>query len=110
VALRPHVVLDGFSRLLQGAARLAARRGVWMSLGSREVAGAERGRVLRALSLSSGLGMFLMASAANLLMAYLSLEFVSLTSYVLTGFRGTTALGRGGAQVPHLRRRARRAR
>ena len=27
-----------------------------------------------------------MASAANLLMAYLSLEFVSLTSYVLTGF------------------------
>ena len=30
--------------------------------------------------------MFFMASAANLLMAYLSLEFVSLTSYVLTGF------------------------
>ena len=29
--------------------------------------------------------MFLMASAANLLMAYLALEFVSLTSYVLTG-------------------------
>ena len=30
--------------------------------------------------------MFLMAEAANLLMAYLSLEFVSLTSYILTGF------------------------
>ena len=30
--------------------------------------------------------MFLMAAAANLLMAYLALEFVSLTSYVLTGF------------------------
>jgi len=30
--------------------------------------------------------MFLMASAGNLLMAYLALEFVSLTSYVLTGF------------------------
>jgi NADH-quinone oxidoreductase subunit N len=30
--------------------------------------------------------MFLMASAGTLLMAYLSLEFVSLTSYVLTGF------------------------
>ena len=27
-----------------------------------------------------------MASAQNLLMAYLSLELVSLTSYVLTGF------------------------
>ena len=30
--------------------------------------------------------MFLMAESANLLMAYLSLEFVSLTSYILTGF------------------------
>ena len=30
--------------------------------------------------------MLLMASAGNLLMAYLALEFVSLTSYVLTGF------------------------
>ena len=36
--------------------------------------------------LAGTLGMFLMASASNLLMAYLSLEFVSLTSYVLTGF------------------------
>src|SRR5262249_835919 len=33
-----------------------------------------------------GLGGFLMASAGTLLMAYLSLEFVSLVSYVLTGF------------------------
>src|SRR5260370_2817522 len=30
--------------------------------------------------------MFLMAESANLLMAYLALEFVSLTSYILTGF------------------------
>src|SRR5437763_9334709 len=30
--------------------------------------------------------MYFMASASNLLMAYLSLEFVSLTSYVLTGY------------------------
>ena len=30
--------------------------------------------------------MFLMAESVNLLMAYLALEFVSLTSYVLTGF------------------------
>ncbi|HUN57901.1 MAG TPA: NADH-quinone oxidoreductase subunit N, partial [Candidatus Binataceae bacterium] len=35
--------------------------------------------------LASTLGMFLMATSANLLMAYLSLEFVSLTSYILTG-------------------------
>src|SRR5574337_604988 len=36
--------------------------------------------------------MFFMASSSNLLMAYLSLELVSLTSYVLTGF------------LPHSRR------
>ena len=40
-----------------------------------------------ALLLALCLGMFLMASAADLLMAYLSLEMVSLISYVLTGFR-----------------------
>jgi NADH-quinone oxidoreductase subunit N len=38
------------------------------------------------LLLAATVGMFYMASAANLLMAYLALEFVSLTSYVLTGF------------------------
>ena len=39
-------------------------------------------------------------------MAYLSLEFVSLTSYVLTGLAAPQPpLGRGGAQVPDLRRR-----
>ncbi len=38
------------------------------------------------LVLAAPLGMFFMASATNLLMAYLSLEFVSLTSYVLTGY------------------------
>jgi NADH-quinone oxidoreductase subunit N len=40
-----------------------------------------------ALLLALCLGMFLMASAADLLMAYLSLETVSLISYILTGFR-----------------------
>jgi len=36
--------------------------------------------------LTCALGMFFMASSSNLLTAYLSLELVSLTSYVLTGF------------------------
>ncbi|MEW5910296.1 MAG: NADH-quinone oxidoreductase subunit N [Thermodesulfobacteriota bacterium] len=36
--------------------------------------------------LSLVLGMFLLVSSFNLLMIYLSLEFVSITSYVLTGF------------------------
>jgi NADH-quinone oxidoreductase subunit N len=80
------LVLDDFSvffKVLLGLALLAA---VWMSLGSREVRGRPNEGEYFALLLASGLGMFLMAAAANLLMAYLALEFVSLTSYVLTGF------------------------
>ena len=80
------IVLDGFAvffKVLLGLALLAV---VWMSLGSREVRGQPNEGEYHALLLASGLGMFLMASAGTLLMAYLSLEFVSLTSYVLTGF------------------------
>ena len=80
------VVLDGFStffKVLLGLALLAA---VLMSLRSREVRGQPNEGEYYTLLLASGLGMFLMASAGTLLMAYLSLEFVSLTSYVLTGF------------------------
>jgi NADH-quinone oxidoreductase subunit N len=80
------IVLDGFSvffKFLLGAALVAA---VLMSMGSREVRRRPNEGEYYALLLSSGLAMFLMASAGNLLMAYLSLEFVSLMSYVLTGF------------------------
>jgi len=80
------IVHDGFAvyfKVLLGLALLAV---VWMSLGSREVRGQPNEGEYYALLLSSGLGMLLMASAGTLLMAYLSLEFVSLTSYVLTGF------------------------
>jgi NADH-quinone oxidoreductase subunit N len=80
------IVLDGFAvffKVLLGLALLAV---VWMSFGSREVRGQPNEGEYHALLLASGLGMFLMASAGTLLMAYLSLEFVSLTSYVLTGF------------------------
>ncbi|HJQ84876.1 MAG TPA: NADH-quinone oxidoreductase subunit N [Candidatus Binatia bacterium] len=80
------IVLDAFSvffKVLLGLALLAV---VWMSLGSREVRAQPNEGEYYALLLSSGLAMFLMASAGTLLMAYLSLEFVSLASYVLTGF------------------------
>src|SRR5439155_21362637 len=80
------IVLDAFSvffKVLLGLALLAV---VWMSLASREVRGQPNEGEYYTLLLSSGLAMFLMASAGTLLMAYLSLEFVSLTSYVLTGF------------------------
>jgi len=78
------LVLDAFSvffKLLLGLSLLAA---VWMSLRSPEVRGRPNEGEYFTILLASGLGMFLMASAANLLMAYLALEFVSLSSYVLT--------------------------
>ena len=81
------IVLDGFSvffKILLGLALLAV---VWMSLASREVRGQPNEGEYYALLLASALGMFLMASAGTLLMAYLSLEFVSLLSYVLAGFK-----------------------
>ena len=81
------LVHDGFAtffKILLGLSLLAA---VLMSRGSREVAGQPNEGEYYTLLLSSGLGMFLMAGASSLLMAYLSLEFVSLTSYVLTGFQ-----------------------
>jgi NADH-quinone oxidoreductase subunit N len=80
------VVLDAFAvffKILLGLSLVAA---IVMSLGSREVAGRPNEGEYYTLLVASGLGMLLMASAGNLLMAYLSLEFVSLTSYVLTGF------------------------
>src|SRR5262245_10127287 len=80
------LVFDGFTvffTVLLGLALLAV---VWMSMASREVRGQPSEGEYYTLLLSSGLAMLLMASAGTLLMAYLALEFVSLTSYVLTGF------------------------
>jgi NADH-quinone oxidoreductase subunit N len=62
-----------------------------MSLGSKEIDQVHQGEYYTLL-LTCGLGMIFMAASSNLLTAYLSLELVSLTSYVLTGF------------LPHSRR------
>jgi NADH-quinone oxidoreductase subunit N len=78
------LVFDSFALFFRALLALAALVAVWMSIGSREVAGCDQGEYY-AILLASALGMFLMASASNLLVAYLSLEFVSLTSYILTG-------------------------
>jgi NADH-quinone oxidoreductase subunit N len=80
------VVLDAFAVFFKVLLNLALVAAILMSLTSREVAGRPNEGEYYTLLVSSGLGMLLMASAGNLLMAYLSLEFVSLTSYVLTGF------------------------
>src|SRR5262249_23234854 len=78
-------VVDGFALYFKLLISLAAVGTIWMSLGSREVRTANQGEYY-ALLLASTLGMLFMSSATNLLMAYLSLEFVSLTSYVLSGY------------------------
>jgi len=79
------VIVDDFAVFFKVIFCLAAFATVWMSLGSNEVRGPNEGEYY-GLVLASTVGMLYMASAANLLMAYLSLEFVSLTSYVLTGY------------------------
>jgi len=79
------MVLDNFAIFFKVVLALSAVGAVWMSLGSKEVNGPNQGEYYGIL-LASTLGMFFMASAVNLLTAYLALEFVSLTSYVLTGY------------------------
>jgi len=78
------VVHDQFAVFFKVVFALATLATIWMSLSSKEVQRTYQGEYYGIL-LSSALGMYFMASATNLLMAYLSLEFVSLTSYVLTG-------------------------
>jgi NADH-quinone oxidoreductase subunit N len=79
------IVQDPFAIFFKALFALSAMAAVWMSLGSKEITGANQGEYY-GLLISSTLGMYFMATAANLLMAYLSLEFVSLTSYALTGY------------------------
>jgi len=79
------VVLDEFGLYFQLLVLLSSFATIWMSLGSREVRRTNQGEYW-AILLASTLGMAFMATANNLLMAYLSLEFVSLTSYVLAGY------------------------
>ncbi len=79
------MALDNFSLFFKLVALSATILVLWMSFSSREVASMHQGEYA-AILLSSALGMFFMASSTNLLMAYLSLEMVSITSYILTGF------------------------
>jgi NADH-quinone oxidoreductase subunit N len=78
------MVLDNFSLFFKIFALAATILCIWMSLGSNEIKQVHQGEYYTLL-LTCTLGMSFMASSSNLLMAYLSLELVSLTSYVLTG-------------------------
>lgn len=79
------IILDNFSLFFKVFALVAAILTIWISLGSNEIRQVHQGEYYTLL-LTCALGMFFMASSSNLLTAYLSLELVSLTSYVLTGF------------------------
>ena len=85
------IVLDNFAIFFKVFSLAAAILCILMSMGSKEI-DRVHGAEYYALLLTCTLGMFFMASSSNLLMAYLSLEMVSLGSYVLTGF------------LPHSRR------
>ncbi len=71
-----------FKWFFLGATALA----IWMAAPSSEIAPERMGEYF-ALLLAMCLGMNLMASSTDLLMVYLSLELVSLVSYVLAGYR-----------------------
>ncbi|MEP7235705.1 MAG: NADH-quinone oxidoreductase subunit N, partial [Ignavibacteriota bacterium] len=80
-------VVDNFAVFFKLLISLSAILVVLMSLLSREVA--ERGRrngEYFSLMLALTLGMFLMPAATDLVMMYIALELVSITSYIMSGF------------------------
>ena len=79
------IALDEFGYFFRILLALSGFAAVWMSLGSEEIRKVNQGEYY-AILVSATLGMLLMATATNLLMGYLALEFVSLSSYVLAGY------------------------
>lgn len=77
--------LDEFSTFFKILLLLATAATILFSLGSEELDAKLKGEYY-ALLLAITLGMFLMASSTNLLMIFIALETVSLTSYILAGF------------------------
>ena len=77
--------LDAFSTFFKILLLLATAATILFSLRSEELDAQLKGEY-HALLLAITLGMFLMASSTNLLMIFISLETVSLTSYILAGF------------------------
>ena len=77
--------LDGFAIFFKILLLLATAATILFSLRSEELDVKLKGEY-HALLLAITFGMFLMASSTNLLMIFISLETVSLTSYILAGF------------------------
>ena len=79
------IVCDAFSLAFRWVALLTVGIVVLLVMGSREMPAVLRGESL-GLLLFIAVGLMLMAEAAHLLMAYLAMELVSLSAYVLVGF------------------------
>ena len=79
------IQLDVFSSFFKVLLLLATAATILFSLRSEELDARLKGEYY-ALLLAITLGMFLMASSTNLLMIFIALETVSLTSYILAGF------------------------
>jgi len=78
------ILVDGFSGLFRWLALGVVALVVLMASGSRDVEDALRGEYL-GLLLFVGVGLMLLAEASHLLMAYVAMELVSLSSYALVG-------------------------
>ncbi len=79
------IVADPFSLAFRWLALVTIIITALLVCGSRDGTEERRGEYL-SLVLFIGLGLMLMAEANHLLMAYLAIEFVSLSSYLLVGF------------------------
>ncbi len=80
------VVVDPFTQFFRVLACGAGVLGVLVALPSDEISPKRAGEYY-SMMLALVLGMILMASASDLLMLYVSIELVSLMSFVLAGFR-----------------------
>ncbi len=78
--------VDGLAVFIKLLAATAVLCVILYAYRSSEIATSVYGE-LQAFLLAMLLGMFLLASATNLLMIYLALEFVSIASYLLTGLK-----------------------
>jgi len=79
------LAIDGFAQFFKFFLLLAAVLVVLASLHSAELASVHQGEFF-ALLLAVTLGMVLLANSTHLAMLYLSLELVSLTSYIMVGY------------------------
>ena len=81
------VSIDAFGAFFKAIVVLSSLFVVLFSLTSSEIIGCEeRHGEYYTLILGMALGMFLMSSATDLILIYLSVELLSLSSYVLAGF------------------------